>query len=136
MTVLHHFIRVLSIVSTTLALDFSVPSNWREPSTTLAFADRVNLAQAAISEINAKGGYIASTGQCKSFRHLQLIVTNGIPSADDVGFWPSANIFSSLALQDQYAGTTTNRAMVTSSISTVFSIYPNADQFGFNDDSL
>lgn len=47
-----------------------------------------------------------------------------------IGYWQSGNVFSAMANQDFFAGTTTNKAQVVSNLKNVFNLRANYDEFG------
>ncbi|THG95207.1 hypothetical protein EW026_g6407 [Hermanssonia centrifuga] len=94
-----------------IAQDLSVPSTWREPSTSRSLSERITISQAATNSILP-----------------QLTSNNG--QFNGIGYWQSANVWSALAIQDEVIGSTTNEAAVTNGLNTAFSLYSDYDQFG------
>jgi hypothetical protein len=46
-----------------------------------------------------------------------------------VGYWQSGNVWTAMANQDRYAGTTVNKAQVVNNLNLVFSLRQNYDEF-------
>ncbi|KAH7928605.1 Six-hairpin glycosidase, partial [Leucogyrophana mollusca] len=97
--------------------NLSVPSTWRDPSTTLSSSDRVTIAQNCIDTLTA-----------------QLDTSTG--SFNGIGYWQDANALSAMANQDYITHSTTNQAAVTNSLNSAWSLYANYDQYGYNDDAM
>jgi len=53
-----------------------------------------------------------------------------------IGYWQAGNVFSVMANQDHFVGKNTNKAKVVSNLNTAFKLYPDDDQWGYNDDAL
>ncbi|KIK69955.1 hypothetical protein GYMLUDRAFT_34359 [Collybiopsis luxurians FD-317 M1] len=103
--------------SLAFAQDLGVPLSWREFSNSRLLAERISIAENAINTILPE--LDASNAQF-----------NGI------GYWQSGNVFSAMANFDHLAGTTTYRSQVVNGLQTAFNLFPNFDQFGFNDDAM
>ncbi|KAF8961945.1 hypothetical protein BDZ97DRAFT_1905388 [Flammula alnicola] len=93
------------------AQNLSVDPNWREPSTSRALSQRISIAQNAINAIIP-----------------QLQPTTG--QFAGIGYWQAGNVWSAMAIQDQFTGTGTNKAAVVKNLNLVFGLYLNYDQFG------
>lgn len=53
-----------------------------------------------------------------------------------IGYWQSGNVWSAIANQDHWVGTNPNEANVVNNLNTVFGLYANYDQYGYNDDAM
>ncbi|KAF9564880.1 hypothetical protein CPC08DRAFT_218746 [Agrocybe pediades] len=115
---LHKLAGVLALVGVSAAQDLSVDINWRKFNNTRPLSQRISIAQAAINTL-VPSQLNSATGEF-----------NGI------GYWQSGNVYSAMALQDQVAGTSVNKGVVMANLKTVFGLWKNYDQFGFNDDAL
>ncbi|KAG1745167.1 endo-1,6-alpha-mannosidase [Suillus lakei] len=92
-----------------VAQDLSVPSTWRDPSTSLSFSDRVSIAQNCINSLTA-------------------ILDTGTGSFSELGYWQNANVLSAMANLDYSTKSTTNQQAVTDSLNAAFSLYTDYDQ--------
>ncbi|KAJ7036604.1 endo-1,6-alpha-mannosidase [Mycena alexandri] len=101
---------LLSLVSSAACQDLGVPLSWREFSNSRTLAQRITIAQNAINQITPQLN--SATGEF-----------NGL------GYWQSGNVWSVLANQDHFAGTTTNKALVVNNLNLVFSRWAHYDQF-------
>ncbi|KZT68825.1 endo-1,6-alpha-mannosidase [Daedalea quercina L-15889] len=100
-----------------LAQDLGVPTTWREFSNNRSLSERISIAQAGINVIDAQ--LDASTA-----------------SFSGIGYWQNGNVFSAMANQDYFAKTTVYQSTVVDALNTVYSLYSNADQYGYNDDAM
>ncbi|KAH9836681.1 endo-1,6-alpha-mannosidase [Rhodofomes roseus] len=99
------------------AQDLGVPTSWREFSNNRSLSERISIAQAGINVIAAN--LDASTA-----------------SFSGIGYWQNGNVFSAMANQDYFAKTTTYESTVVNALNTAYSLYANADQYGYNDDAM
>ncbi|KAG1775154.1 endo-1,6-alpha-mannosidase [Suillus placidus] len=95
-----------------VAQDLSVPSTWRDPSTSLSFLDRVSIAQNCINTLTA-------------------VLDTGTGSFSGLGYWQNANVLSAMANLDYFTKSTTNQQAVTGSLNAAFSLYADYDQYGW-----
>ncbi|GLB43346.1 putative glycoside hydrolase family 76 protein [Lyophyllum shimeji] len=84
---------VLLAVGLAAAQDLGVPLTWRKFSNSRPLSERISISQNAINAILPQLN--SATGEF-----------NGI------GYWQSGNVWSAMANQDKFAGTTTNQAQV------------------------
>ncbi|KXN83969.1 Mannan endo-1,6-alpha-mannosidase DCW1 [Leucoagaricus sp. SymC.cos] len=100
------------------AQDLGVPLSWRKFSNNRTLGERVSIAQNGINAILPQ-------------------LNSDIGEFNGIGYWQSGNVWTAMANQDRFAGTTTNQAHVVNNLNKVFSLRTNYDQFGyFNDDAL
>ncbi|KAF9461512.1 endo-1,6-alpha-mannosidase [Collybia nuda] len=108
----------LSLLKLATAQDLSVPTSWRKFSNTRPLSERISIAQNAINSIlpqlNSANGEFNG-----KFRYLKCI-----------GYWQSGNVWSAMANQDRFAGTTVNKVQVVNNLKNVFKLRANYDQFG------
>ncbi|KAJ7261979.1 endo-1,6-alpha-mannosidase [Mycena rebaudengoi] len=114
---LFHPLVLLAISSAAVAQDLGVPLSWRKFSNSRPLSERIAIAQNAINQIMPQLN--SATGEF-----------NGI------GYWQAGNVWSVLANQDRFSGTTVNKAAVVNNLNKVFGLRAHYDQFGFNDDAL
>ncbi|KAG0696120.1 endo-1,6-alpha-mannosidase [Suillus ampliporus] len=96
----------------TVAQNLSVPSTWRDPSTSLSRSDRVSVAQNCVNTLTA-------------------VLETGTGSFSGLGYWQDANVLSAMANLDYFTKSTTNRQAVTDSLNAAFSLYTDYDQYGW-----
>lgn len=72
----------------------------------------------------------------KAINEITPQLNAGIATFNGIGYWQSGNVIASMANQDKFAGTTTNKATVVQALETAFSKYSNYDEYGYNDDAL
>ncbi|KAF7771085.1 CAZyme family GH76 [Agaricus bisporus var. burnettii] len=103
-----------------LAQDLGVPLSWRKFSNSRPLNERISIAQNGINTILPQ-------------------LDGGIGEFNGIGYWQSGNVWTVMANQDRYAGTTVNRARVVNNLNLVFNLRQNYDRFevsSFNDDAL
>ncbi|OAX42321.1 endo-1,6-alpha-mannosidase [Rhizopogon vinicolor AM-OR11-026] len=102
----------------TVAQNLSIPSTWRDPTTSLSLSERVSIAQNCIDTLT--GVLNTSTG-----------------SFSGLGYWQDANVISAMANLDYFTFSRTNQQAVTDSLNATFSLYTDYDQYGcYNDDAM
>lgn len=137
----------VSVFGPVTAQDLSVPTSWRvlrafyhlsrnwnpcalkKFSNTRPLAERITISQNAINTILPQ--LSSATGEFNgSWKSWQVI---GYAEKDylGIGYWQSGNVWSTMANQDHFAGTTTNKAQVINNLKNVFRIRANYDQFGY-----
>ncbi|XP_006462232.1 hypothetical protein AGABI2DRAFT_206494 [Agaricus bisporus var. bisporus H97] len=93
-----------------LAQDLGVPLSWRKFSNSRPLNERISIAQNGINTILPQ-------------------LDGGIGEFNGIGYWQSGNVWTVMANQDRYAGTTVNRARVVNNLNLVFNIRQNYDRF-------
>jgi len=94
-----------------------VPLSWRKFNNTRPLNERVTISQDAINAITPQ-------------------LNTAIGEFNGIGYWQSGNVWTAMANQDRFTGTTVNKAQVVNNLNLVFGLRQNYDQFGFNDDAL
>ncbi|KAJ4494576.1 endo-1,6-alpha-mannosidase [Lentinula edodes] len=117
MTRLALFVGLLPSLSLVFAQDLGVPTTWREFNNSRLLAERISIAKSAIDTILP-----------------QLDTSNG--QFDGIGFWQSANVFSSMANFDHLASSTVYKDQVINGLTAAYKTYPNFDPNGYNDDAM
>ncbi|KAF7974112.1 hypothetical protein HWV62_13315 [Athelia sp. TMB] len=112
-----HFLTITTLGALSVAQDLGVPLAWREFSNKYTLAQRINFGQNGINAIMPQ-------------------LTSSDAQFNGIGYWQAANVWSNLANQDHWAGTTVNEATVVANLNTAFSLYANYDQYGYNDDAM
>ncbi|KAJ7262014.1 endo-1,6-alpha-mannosidase [Mycena rebaudengoi] len=110
---LFHSLVLLAISSAAVAQDYGVPLSWRKFGNSRPVSERIAIAQNAINQIMPQLN--SATGEF-----------NGI------GYWQAGNVWSVLANQDRFAGTTVNKAAVVNNLNKVFGLRAHYDQFGYS----
>lgn len=138
------FFLTLSSLELATAQDLSVPTSWRVgfPSNccsllwpnlrnlaTLVHSQSVFLSHKMRSTISSlswtpQPGSLMVSRQCMRLSVLWLACIG-------IGYWQSGNVWSAMANQDRFAGTTTNKAQVVSNLNAVFKLRANYDEFGY-----
>ncbi|KAF7974138.1 hypothetical protein HWV62_13367 [Athelia sp. TMB] len=108
---------LVSLGGLSVAQDLGVPLGWREFSNKYTQAQLVTNAQNGISEM---------LGQ----------LTSSNAQFNGIGYWQAANVWSNLANEDHWAGTSIYQSDVTTNLNTAFSLYADYDQYGYNDDAM
>ncbi|EKM82207.1 hypothetical protein AGABI1DRAFT_119129 [Agaricus bisporus var. burnettii JB137-S8] len=93
-----------------LAQDLGVPLSWRKFSNSRPLNERISIAQNGINTILPQ-------------------LDGGIGEFNGIGYWQSGNVWTVMANQDRYAGTTVNRARVVNNLNLVFNLRQNYDRF-------
>ncbi|KAK7046403.1 glycoside hydrolase family 76 protein [Favolaschia claudopus] len=108
---------LVTLLSSVAAQDLGVPLSWRKFSNSRPKDERISIAQNAINQMTPQ-------------------LNSGTGEFNGIGYWQSGNVWSVLANQDRFAGTTTNRDLVVNNLNLVFSRWPHYDQNGYNDDAM
>ncbi|KAJ3992205.1 endo-1,6-alpha-mannosidase [Lentinula boryana] len=106
----HLTLFVALLPSLVFAQDLGVPTTWREFNNSRLLAERISIAQSAITAILPQ--LDTSTAQF-----------NGI------GYWQSANVFSAMANFDHLASSTMYKDQVIDGLTTAFKLYPDFDPY-------
>ncbi|KAJ6464144.1 endo-1,6-alpha-mannosidase [Mycena vitilis] len=101
---------LLALATSVVSQDLGVPLSWRKSNNSRPISQRIAIAQNAINQMTPHLN--SATGEF-----------NGI------GYWQSGNVWSVLANQDHFAGTTTNKARVVKNLNLVFSRAAHYDRF-------
>ncbi|KZP18307.1 glycoside hydrolase family 76 protein [Athelia psychrophila] len=109
-------ITILALGTLSAAQDLGVPLGWREFSNKYSQATLVSNAVAGINAIMPQ-------------------LTSSNAQFTGIGYWQAANVWSNLANNDHWAGTTTYQSQVVANLNTAWSLYANYDEWGYNDDA-
>ncbi|KAJ3575570.1 hypothetical protein NP233_g1008 [Leucocoprinus birnbaumii] len=94
------------------AQDLGVPLSWRKFNNSRSVSERISISQNGINALLPQ-------------------LNGGTGEFNGIGYWQSGNVWTAMANQDRFAGTTVNKAQVTNNLNTVFNLRANYDQFGW-----